>query len=94
MTEVFNIGKTIRILANLISLKTLNEPEGETFYEATKKQIKRMTDYDFTKMKEKDFDRYFNFVKKVDNWAEWAKKEGYLQGYQQTAMSDFYLLMF
>ena len=94
MTDVFNIGKTIRILANLISLKTLNEPEGETFYEATKKQIKRMTDYDFTKMKEKDFDRYFNFVKKVDNWAEWAKKEGYLQGYQQTAMSDFYLLMF
>ena len=54
MTDVFNIGKTIRILANLISLKTLNEPEGETFYEATKKQIKRMTDYDFTKMKEKD----------------------------------------
>lgn len=26
MTDVFNIGKTIRILANLISLKTLNEP--------------------------------------------------------------------
>ena len=49
MTDVFNIGKTIRILANLISLKTLNEPEGETFYEATKKQIKRMTDYDLQK---------------------------------------------
>lgn len=94
MAEVLNIGKTIKILADLISLKTLNDPEGSNFYQATKKQIERMKEYDFTKMKEKDFERYFNFVKKVDNWAEWAKKEGYLQGYQQRAMSDFYLLMF
>ena len=94
MTEVFNIGKTIKILANLISLKTLNDPEGADFYQATKKQIERMEDYDITKMKEKDFERYFNFVKKVDNWAEWAKTKGYLYGYQQRAMSDFYLLMF
>lgn len=94
MTEVFNIGKTIKILADLISLKTLNDPEGADFYQATKKQIERMKDYDITKMKGKDFERYFSFAKKVDNWADWAKTNGYLQGYQQTAMSDFYLLMF
>ena len=35
-----------------------------------------------------------NFIKKIDNWSEWAKISGYLQEYQQTAISDFYLLMF
>ena len=60
----------------------------------TEGQLLLSKDYDFTKMKEKDFERYFNFVKKVDNWADWAKKAGYLQGYQQRAMSDYYLLMF
>ena len=41
MTEVFNVGKTIKILADLISLKTLNDPEGSDFYQATKKQRSR-----------------------------------------------------
>lgn len=94
MSDVFNIGKTIKILSDLISLKTLNDPEGAGFYQATKKQIERMKDYDITKMKDKDFVRYFNFIKKIDNWADWAKTNGYLLGYQQRAMSDFNFLMF
>lgn len=93
MQEVLSIGKIIKIFADTISLSSFNEADGPQFYQANKKQIQRMKEYDIDSMNEKDFSNYINFIKKINAWAEWAKKEGYLKGFQQTAISDFYMIM-
>ncbi len=94
MTEVFNIGKTIKILSNTISLSSFNEADGKVFYQSNKKQIQRMQNYDITKMNGLEFENYNNFIKKYNSWVEWAIKESYLTVYQQNALTDFYLTMY
>lgn len=94
MEQIFNIGLTTKILSDTIGLSAFNSADGRRFYDANKKKIQRMKDFDIKNMKPKDFENYQSYIKKVDEWAEWAKKQGYLSGFQQTALSDFYMTMF
>lgn len=94
MEQIFNIGLTTKILSDTIGLSAFNSADGRRFYNANKKKIQRMKDFDIKNMKPKDFENYQSYIKKVDEWAEWAKKQGYLSGFQQTALPDFYMTMF
>ena len=94
MEQIFNIGLTTKILSDTIGLSAFNSADGRRFYDANKKKIQRMKDFDIKNMKPKDFENYQSYIKKVDEWSEWAKKQGYLSGFQQTALSDFYMTMF
>lgn len=94
MEKFLTIGKTIQILTNTINLTSFTEAEGVRFYDSNKHKILRMKDFDVSNMNKNDLDNYLEYIKKVDTWSAWATDKGYLKGYQQTAMSDFYLLLF
>lgn len=97
MDKILTIGTTIKILSNAIKITAYNEAEGKNyknFYDSNKHMIDRMKDFDVSNMKEKDIEKYLEYIKKVDDWAGWAKEKGYLKGFQQTAITDFYLLLF
>ena len=94
MEKFLTIGKTIQILTNTINLTSFTEAEGARFYDSNKHKISRMKDFDVSNMNKNDLENYLEYIKKVDAWSAWATDKGYLRGFQQTAMSDFYLLLF
>lgn len=93
MSKILNLGTTIQIISNAVCLCSFNEAEGEEFYEANKKMIQRMKDYDLLNLNHTQIENVYEFGRKFDDWAKWAKSKGYLKGYQQTAISDFYSVM-
>ncbi|MBP5176100.1 MAG: hypothetical protein ILP07_09350 [Treponema sp.] len=93
MMKKLNLGMTVKILTDAISLSALNEMDGEKFYQANKKRLQRIKKYDGIKMNEKDIKHFYDFGKKIDEWAIWAKQKGYLKEFQQTAITDFFLTM-
>ena len=94
MEKFLTIGKTIQILTNTINLTSFTEAEGARFYDSNKHKISRMKDFDVSNMKKNDLENYIEYIKKVDAWSAWASGKGYLKGFQQTAISDFYLFLF
>ena len=93
MSKILTIGTTIKILANSITIKSYNEADSDTSYDAKKHTIDRMKDYDLLNLNETQIENVLEFGRKFDAWAEWAKSNGYLQGYQQSAISDFFTVM-
>ena len=93
MSKILNLGTTIQIISNAVCLCSFNEAEGDSFYEANKKMIQRMKDYDLLNLNQTQMENVFEFGRKFDAWANWAKDNDYLKGYQQTAISDFYSVM-
>lgn len=94
MNQRLNIGLAIKILSDAITFSSLNEVDGDQFYESNKKKISRMAELDLSKMTNNDFDILIDFSKRIDRWAEWSKEKGYLTGFQQTAISDFFMILF
>ena len=75
MDKILTIGTTIKILSNTIKITAYNEAEGKNyknFYDSNKHMIDRMKDFDVSNMKEKDIEKYLEYIKKVDDWAGWA----------------------
>lgn len=93
MDKILNLGTAIQIISNAVCLCSFNEAEGDSFYEANKKKIQRMKDYDILNLTETQMKNVYEFGQKFDDWAKWATENGYLKGYQQTAISDFYMTM-
>ena len=94
MEKTLNIGFLVKTIINTITLSCLNEPNGEKFYEAKKKQVQRMYNYDIQEMTESDKEKFFNFMRELESWYEWAKHKGYLKIFQQNAIGDFCYIMF
>ena len=95
MDKKLTLGLSIRLFSDAINLSAFNEPDGKKFYQALKKRISRMEKYEITDLcKDTEYANFIFYFTKVDEWAEWAKKQGYLKGFQQNAINDFYYLMF
>ncbi len=94
MQKFLNIGLANKILSDAIGLSLFNEMDGSKFYESNKKKLQRIRDIDITKISNSDFNQYDEFIEKINNWSKWAIEKGYLKGFQRTAMSDFYNIMF
>lgn len=95
MNRIFTLGLSLKLFSDAINLSVFNEPDGQRFYEATKKRINRMRDYEISDLTKKtEYSNFVAYFKKYDDWAEWAKRKGYLKGFQQNAINAFYELMF
>lgn len=95
MNRIFTLGLSLKLFSDAINLSVFNEPDGQRFYEATKKRINRMRDYEILDLTKKtEYSNFVAYFKKYDDWAEWAKRKGYLKGFQQNAINAFYELMF
>ena len=46
MNRIFTLGLSLKLFSDAINLSVFNEPDGQRFYQATKKRINRMRDYD------------------------------------------------
>lgn len=93
MEKELNLGFTVKTMLDIFTLSAFTEKNGDKYYEASKKKFHRMRDYSLSKMNDAELKKYEEFIKEIDEWASWAKKKGYLRGYQQTAISDFFRIM-
>lgn len=93
MEKELNLGFTVKTMLDIFTLSAFTEKNGDKYYEASKKKFHRMRDYSLSKMNDAELKKYEEFIKEIDEWASWAKKKGYLCGYQQTAISDFFKIM-
>lgn len=88
--EKFTFGHISKLLGDMFGLNAIINPVGEKYYESTKKLFQRASLIEDTNMNKTESKRFENIIQKVNDFCEWAKKEQYIGGFTQTAITSFF----
>ena len=91
--EKFTFGHISKLFEDTLGLRAITEPFGERGYESTKKLFHRASRIESANMSETESERFNSLIQKVNDFCEWAKKKNYMNGFTQTAITNFFSVL-
>lgn len=91
--DKFTFGHTSKLFEDTFSLSAIAEPFGKKSYESTKKLFQRSSLIEDVNMNKTESERFKSVIQKVNDFCEWAKEKKYMNGFIQTAITNFFSVL-